>query len=255
MLNGMYRAAMGMTAELNMQDTLANNIANAGATAFKRKIPVFSDMLANAGKQPAAAPGAGATAPASTDGLTTNTYSSYGSSDSTFDKTPGELHNTGRDLDLAIQGDAYFTIQGADGNPEYTRSGDFDLDANGVLVTKQGIPVLSEQGSITLGPGRITFSQTGDIFEDGISKGTLLISSLGSMDGVEESDGGVFRSADAQPATGFKVEQGYLEQSNVNTVQEMVAMISSLRAYEAAQKVISSGDAILGKAVNDIGRV
>ncbi|MCC6484792.1 MAG: flagellar hook-basal body protein [Armatimonadetes bacterium] len=263
MLNGIYRAAMGMRGELDIQDTLANNIANAGTVAFKRHIPTFADVMAGGPPptgRPATVPQAAAGVSLRPAGVTivdNRAYVSlsYNRAEANFDPAPGEVRHTGQDLDMALTGDGYFTLQTASGQQLYTRAGDFVLDADQDLATSQGYKVLGEQGAIHIGQGAVSVSAEGDVSVDGEVRGRLLISELSNLDQAEELDGGTFRSRSAVPASAVSVRQGFLEQSNVNAVEEMVAMIASLRAYEAAQRAVMAGDSLLGKAVNDVGRV
>lgn len=258
MLNGIYRAAMGMRAELDIQDTLANNIANAGTVAFKRRIPTFADVLSGAaasGAPPARAPETLGPAPVTISGGRASVTLSYSRAESSFDQAPGEVRHTGQDLDMAIMGEGYFTLQDASGKPLYTRAGNFVLDADGDLADSQGYKVMGEQGPIQIGEGAVSVSPEGDVSVDGQLRGRLLISTISNLDAAEELDGGAFRSTSATPALSASVKQGFLEQSNVNAVEEMVAMIASLRAYEAAQRAVMAGDSLLGKAVNEVGRV
>ncbi len=266
MLNGIYRAAMGMVAEMNIQDTLANNIANAATVAYKRKIPVFEAMV-SAGARPAApkavgssrttTPGSLAPAPVTIAGniAYVDPGQSWMHAGSKTDQSQGGTRYTGEKLDIALEGDGLFTLETPEGGQVYTRAGSFRMAEDGTLVSHQGYKVMGEQGPINVSGKSFDITPDGEVNVDGQLRGRLLISQFTSPETAEEIDGGVFRGGTTAQSSGTRVKQGYLETSNVNVVEEMVAMISCLRAYEAGQRAIASADSILGKAVNEVGRL
>jgi len=254
MLDGIYRAAMGMRGQLEIQDTLANNLANGSTVAFKRHIPVFQDTIAKAEAQ-TGANGTGSLAPAPVSISNGVAYTAV-SNISPRDTSEGSLKQTGDPLDLALDGGGYFTLQAADGSRVYSRAGAFQKGIDGALVNAQGLKVLDDQGNpIDITGKDVSVTVEGDIVVDKQTRGRLLITQLGDAGEAEELDGGLFRSSKAAAASGYQVRQGVLEESNVNVVEEMVSMISALRAYEAAQKAITSADSTLQKAANEVGRV
>lgn len=251
MLTGIYRAAMGLKAELAVQDTISNNLANAATAGFKRKIPVFADSLAQA-SQPAAVGPAPITV---ADGVAyvTTSVTSFASP---VDRSQGQARLTGQEYDFAIEGAGFFTLEGPGGDRIYTRAGSFHADADGDLASAQGYKVLGDQQRpISVSGSDLFVSERGDVTVDGQLRGTLLLTDLSRPDMAEQVDGGFISALPGTQSANSRVRQGYLESSNVNSVEEMVAMISCLRAYEAGQKAIASADAILGKAVNEVGRL
>lgn len=262
MLTGIYRATMAMTAEMQIQDTISHNLANADTTAYKRKIPVFHDMLADSASRTAAGSSAAAAAggqvapaPIAVDGDTAYVLQSISTPSSRADYSPGQSRHTGESFDLCLEGPGFFTLQKPDGTTVYTRAGNFRSDADGELSSIQGYKVLGQNlRPISVLGGDFSVTPEGDVVVDGQVRGTLHVSDITDPDAATEVPGGLV-SVNAVPSAATQVRQGYLEASNVNAVQEMVRMIASLRAYEAAQKAISSADALLAKAVNDVGHV
>ncbi|BCW98833.1 MAG: flagellar basal-body rod protein FlgF [Armatimonadota bacterium] len=259
MLTGIYRATMGMRAGLAVQDVIAHNLANVSTAGYKRRIPVYEDIAAAAlqSEAPPRTPPA-PVRPAELiirDGVAEVTLSATGVAAPT-DRSQGEARYTGQKMDLCIQGPGFFVLEGPGGQRIYTRSGHFYRGPDGDLTSLQGFRVLDDrERPINVDGGEITVTEEGDVAVDGQIRGRLLIADLASGEGMQPVEGGFISQGPPVPASGYVVRQGYLETSNVNPVQEMVAMISCMRAYEAAQRAISAADAALGKAVNEVGRL
>lgn len=176
--------------------------------------------------------------------------------------TQGSFEETGNPLDLGIEGNGFFRINTPQGEM-YTRNGNFTLNANGEIVTKEGYPLMGQYGSIMI-EGEF---QTADfrIAEDGavILKGEFIdqidVLNITNVNELRKYGEGYYQIAEGSEvkteAFQGKIMQGYLETSNINAIEEMVDMISILRLYEANQKVVQAYDEILQKAVNEIGRV
>ncbi|MBS4536426.1 flagellar hook-basal body complex protein [Clostridium sp. D2Q-14] len=172
--------------------------------------------------------------------------------------TQGNLIDTGNDLDLALNGDGFFKIQTEDGI-KYTRDGSFKINAEGTLVTSEGYPVLGQNGAINIGQNEFFIDENGNVFIEGQLRNTLDIVTINNDEYLRKLGDNFYIMAegiDAEEAP-FEGEvlTGYLETSNVNSVEEMVNMISTMRNYESNQKVVQSYDEILGKAVNDIAKL
>jgi flagellar basal-body rod protein FlgG len=171
----------------------------------------------------------------------------------------GQLHPTENPFDFAIQGNGFFAIETPNGT-RYTRNGEFTLDSEGYLVTKEGYKVLGENGQIRLEGKNITVNENGEILnnEEYVDK-LQLIDFKDHSRLFKEGDGLMnIRNEEftdnAIEANGT-VNQGFIEGSNVNSVKQMVEMITVLRSYEASQRLIKSHDELLSKSVNEIGRV
>lgn len=247
MLRGIYVAATGMLNEERRLDVIANNIANADTTGFKRSVTVNESMasllLRRLGDGPAA-PAIG------TLGL------GVAQADARPVFTQGGFRFTGRDLDLALAGDGFFAVETA-GGVRYTRDGAFSVSADGYVVTADGNRVLGATGPLQVGTaGKVTISESGEVAVDGAVKGRLRLAAFPPGTDLRREGDNRFRVADGtaeRPATAG-VRAGYLEQANVQPVREMVEMISVMRAYEANQRAVKAHDETLGQAVTEIAR-
>lgn len=232
MNGGLLQSAAGMDLATRIQDLRAQNISNANTIGYRKKLAsaeAFSSSLRAAA------------------GLTLPDYKED------IDFTPGLTTLTGEPLDVAVDGDGYFTIETEQG-PRYTRNGNFSLDADATLVAFDGQPVLGTSGPIQFDPARgpATINRNGEVFQDGENIGKLSIARFADQRALIPQGDGRFRAAPnvpAEEATDASVLQGYLEQSNVNVVDELVEMIAGFRAFEAAQKAMVSVDRIHAQAV------
>jgi len=254
MLRGIYTSAVGMTTQMNRMDVLSNNIANANTNGFKRDTVAtrsFSDELM----------------------LRINDRTDFAGSrvignirpgvfvDDIFtDFSTGPLDITHGSLDAAIAGRGFFVVQDTDGNgnniERFTRDGSFTLNNDGVLMMNSGQRVLGEMGEITLPTGYVTISELGEVYVDGEYIDTLRIVNFEDKHTLRKHGHNLFNTTDQSVQTEFagSIVQGALERSNVNSVREMVEMITVMRAYEANQRVLTIQDGILSNAVNDIAR-
>ena len=221
MLRGFYSSAAGMLAQLNRQDVIANNLANVNTPGYKRKTVSFSAFSAELQKA------GGEIAPGTTTAvIPTMTIGE--------DTRPGRVQVTGSPANVALEGPGSFVIQGSNGE-HLVRGGDFRLDSKGQLVDSNGDPVLGQRGPI-----QITGSEWNIDSDGNVHSGSAVIDQL--------------RIEKGSDTTPVRVVAGALESSNVNTVEEMVTMITGLRAYEACQRTILSLDQTLDKAINQMGR-
>jgi flagellar basal-body rod protein FlgF len=242
-LRGIYIAASGMLAESARQDVVAENLANATTTGFKR-----SEAVASPFQQMLVRNAAAAGAPE----VGTLTMGTQVEGIARID-AQGPLRYTGNALDVGLSGSGYFAVDTPDGR-RYTRAGAFDLDATGRLVTKEGQPVLGDDGRpITLDPGSVSIAADGTITQDGAVKGRLMLTMLDPATVKTQGDslltGTVAGTASAQ------VRQSTLEGSTVNVVSEMVELIRVMRSFEANQKSVQSQDEALQASVTRVGSV
>lgn len=205
-------------------DVVANNIANASTPGFKAEMLLLTEVELPAER---------------------GTELSYVQDFATArDFSAGPLRATGNDLDLAIQGDGFFSVQTPDG-VRYTRVGRFQLDANGTLITSQGYPVLAGGGTVTIDPdnGPINIAEDGSISTD-LALGGEQQQVVGKLDLVDFADRGTLKPAPdnlfiaegpAVAATG-KIAQRMLEDSNVRPILEMTNLIEVTRNYQAMQR-------------------
>ena len=257
MIRGLYTASAGMQVEQLRQETIANNLANLNTSGFRRDLAVL-EARGNMGIRRTGDP-------LSADPLSATRRRPIGDLGigvlvdrivKRFEQ--GVLKQTDDPLDMAIDGDGYFTVAGAGGEKLYTRAGDFTRNAEGQVVTKDGRLLLGLAGPITL-PASATFNVTKDgiVAVNGRQVDRLALARFADPDQDLEKVGDTafrFRGAGEPPVSTALVAQGMLEGPNVNAVQEMVEMIAALRHYEANQKALQSQDETLSKAVNEVAR-
>jgi flagellar basal-body rod protein FlgG len=247
-----------MVAESIRTDTIANNLANVNTTGFKRDVAInknFADMLIYRINDGEHAPYIG------NMGLGT-AIDEIGTIHS-----QGALTQTGSPLNLAIEGKGFFTVQTPNGM-RYTRDGTFSLNHEGQLVTMGGHLVLGQGGPIQIGfpesyPARITIDLSGAVYtigEDGepVAAGILELASFVDERQLVKQGYNLYNADNVvggpQRFEG-RVVQGYLEQSNANVISDMVNLIATYRAYEINAKAIQSQDELVGKAVNEVGKI
>ncbi len=231
---GLYSIFLGMRSRQNTLEVQANNIANASTVGFKAERLVYStieaDMKGNGDKQRLVA------------GVSTT---------SGVDFSPGPLQQTGRDLDLAIEGDAFLQIQTPRG-VRFTRAGNLTLNDAGLLVTKNGDIVTGSNGPITVPKdGPLSISTDGELSSSGAVFDKLKVVRFNNPPSalLKEGDSMFILTGAETPLENVnaKIIQGSLENSNINSVSEMVAMINNNREFESLQKSLTL-------LMNDLGR-
>lgn len=257
MNSGMYSALSGNLSAMQRLDVISNNLANVNTTGFKRDRLAFDSVLAGNLNPPAVPPGQTADPVLLQERMVT-------------DYTPGSLHQTGNPLDLALQGEGFFVVRTPNG-VAYTRQGNFRLTQNGELVTSEGYPVLSKAGDrpeegqpivLVVGEqgGKPIVDNQGNITMNGEAVAQLAIfdfpkpyalKKLGSTLFVPENQ----QAAPQAPTGDMTVEQGALEQSNVDAISEMVQMVEASRFFETCQRVVRGFDDIAAKAINELAKV
>ena len=248
-------AATGMMAQQLNVEVISNNIANMTTTGFKRRRPEFQDLLYQSQRRIGATSSSqGTVVPAGVQlGLGVKAASVYRVHEQ------GDLVNTGNPLDLAIQGQGYFQVQTPDGETVYTRSGNFQLSPQGAIVTADGytvapgITVPANATDIAIdAQGNVTAKIQGQTALAAL--GQLQLASFVNEGGLEALGNNLLRETDASgpaqvapPGTqGLgPVQQGFLESSNVNPVQEITALIAAQRAYDLNSKVITASDEMM----------
>jgi len=170
----------------------------------------------------------------------------------------GSLVASGNSLDIAFQGKGFFAIETPKGE-RYTRSGEFTLDSEGYVTTKEGYKVLGQNGYIQIQGKNIIIDEKGQVFSDDNEVDTLKLVDFTDYKLLEKEGDSLFTDVSGDPqnmiAAAGLLQQGFTEASNVNSVKQMVEMITVLRSYEANQKIIKTHDEMLDKAVNEIGRI
>ncbi|RKD30924.1 flagellar hook-basal body protein [Thermohalobacter berrensis] len=170
----------------------------------------------------------------------------------------GDIVETGNNLDFALKGDGFFKVYTGDGIM-YTRDGSFSLNDRGELVTSEGYFVIGQYGSIVLEGDNFSINENGEILQNGEVIDRLDIIDIENKESLRKQGNNLYKIADnaeaKEVAFNGQVIQGALESSNIDTIKEMVNMITLLRNYEASQKVIKMQDELLGKVANDLGKV
>lgn len=257
MVKGLYTAYTGMLNQQNKVDVIANNLANAATTGYKKEgstSEAFDAVLAYKIKdQTSAFRGK----KIGTMNLGVKIGENY------VDYSQGAFETTNNTYDLALSGKGFFCIEftnkSGETSTKYTRDGSFTLNVDGYLVTKDGDYVLDEEGRhIKLDPlSDARIDENGTIFQNDQRVTTIGLEDFEDYNYLEHYgenyyqpvEGATMIEADA------KVFEGYLEASNVQVVSEMVELISATRTYESNQKVIQTIDETLDKAVNQLGKV
>jgi flagellar basal-body rod protein FlgG len=262
MIRALYTAASGMSAQQLNLDTIANNLANSSTAGFRQTRLQFEDMI----YQNLVTPGAAQSQQTVSAGLQIGLGTKSAATEIIM--TQGDLNQTNNPLDLAIQGVGFFEVSMPDGTIAYTRAGEFHLNNQGTIVTTDGNPVLpnisipsnatavtitqygvvnatisGQQNPSQLGQLQLaTFVNPGGLAAQGSN---LFTTTLSSGDPVLANPGG--------PEGLGTLQQGYLENSNVDVVTEFVQMVLAQRAFESNSKVIRAADDMYSQ-VNNMAR-
>ena len=241
----LFQAASALNANSRWQELIAGNLAASAVPGYKRQEISFAAV--EAGLKPA--PGA----PAQFLQPNARGVTNF---------SPGEMKYTGVNTDVAVEGSGFFEVQLPSGAAAYTRDGEFHVNAQGQLVTKQGFAVLGENGPVQFDPGNggpVSIAATGEVSQGSDVKGKLKLTDFNEPHLLAPVPGGFFLAnhpnlqARAVPATSLR--QGYLESSNVSSVTEMAHLITAMRMFEANQKVLQSHDERMGRAISELGGV
>lgn len=246
-----------MVAEFARQQALASNLANANSTGYKRD-DIFLRSFRDLGVPLSAR--ATSLMPVSTLWGSPRTSAQVGSGVLIDEIRPnlsqGGFRETGRPLDLGIQGPGFFAVQDTRGTL-YTRNGSFARNADGFLTTSDGKLVLGLGGPIQMNDSAIAVGDDGRIFGGGGLLGQLRLTDFDRPEGLTKLENGLFADNGAAPrdAQGALVKQGYLEESNINLVRGMTEVLSVMRSYQASQRVLQHQDETLRLAVGELGRL
>ena len=272
-LKGVYTALSGALAQSLKLDTIANNIANVNTTGFKKDTQTFQEYLTALEKEQGVIQVP--KVPASIDSF----YQTNGGDKSFVDAAgtftnfeQGSLRSTGGKLDVAIDGAGFFEVSTPAGI-KLTRAGNFTVDANGQLVTKDGYPVLleageSEDGTLAedsenrivkfSGQATMTISEAGEVLEGEKKIGKLSLVNVINPESLQKVGNNYFGfkenlNPEVVTLKNPSLKQGFLETSNVNIIQEMTDMIMAQRVFEGTQKAMSAYDNMADKLINQVG--
>lgn len=218
-----YLSMAGAKATMQRQEVLSHNLANVSTTGFRAELTAFRAV------------------PVQGDGASTRVYALE--STPGYNNEAGPVAATGRNLDVAMKGNAWLAVQGLDGTEAYTRNGALDVNTEGLLVTQGGLQVLGDGGPITvpanasvqIGSDGTVTATVGNGRPQGVGRLKLVSPEAPMTRGTD----GLFRAGEDLPADpNARVQDGALEGSNVSPVESMVAMIAAARQFETQMKML-----------------
>ena len=224
-----YLSMSGAKASMQRQDTLANNLANVSTPGFRAELQAFRAV------------------PVQGSGASTRVYALE--STPGYNDASGPITSTGRNLDVAVQGNSWLSVQALDGSEAYTRGGALDITADGTLVTRSGLQVLGDGGPIQV-PQDTEVSIGGDGTISAKDRNGRSVA-LGKLKLVtpetklERGEDGLFRAEGGDPLDAdenARVQDGALEGSNVSAIETMVSMIAAARQFEAQMKMVQTAE-------------
>jgi flagellar basal body rod protein FlgG len=236
----LYSAASAMNATERWQDIIADNLSTASLPGARQREAVFSAL------------------PVGQTGLGSNYVIPSASSAISFQQ--GELRPTKNAMDFAIEGKGFFTVEMPDGSKAYTRDGEFKLNAQGQLTTKQGYRVLADSGNLQFDPSNpapITVSADGQVTQGQDIKGKLAVVEFPQPQSLTMLGSGLFRNdvPGMQPVQNptSAVRQGYIELANASPTLSMASMITAMRMYESNDKVMQMQNDRMSRTITDLG--
>jgi flagellar basal-body rod protein FlgF len=259
MFDGMWSATEGMLAMQQQQDIISNNLANAGTAGFRKEVmdvECFNQILNEQMKEkgPVNRPGRGTGGFLQATGSMINNCKLYTSTRTNYSQ--GSLNLTSNKFDMALDdnGKGFFTVQTPDGI-KFTRNGSFRLSTDGCLVTQDGSKVLGQKGPIKVEGTDFKVNDQGVVMDGEKEIDKFLITEFVDKSNLQKHGEGMFQASSGfRVSKEFSVKQGYLEMGNLNTVQEMVDMMSTMKAFEANQKVLQAEDQAIRKTINEVGK-
>lgn len=268
MFRGFYTAASGMFSQQRRQDMLTNNIANANTPGYKADqaaLRAFPEMLLQRMDDQSIGDRKIRT---STQVGSLNTGAYMQEVIPTFQQ--GDMEETGKMTDIALidgqlpdeGGLLFFTVQDQNGEFRYTRNGDFSLDAQGNVVSSEGFFVLGENGEpIQINSDTFQINDQGTVVVEGQQVAQLGLAYANNPQDLIKVGNSLFQAENDLPnarennEVTFKIQQGFLERSNVDMNKTMTEMLNAYRLFEANQKILQAYDRSMDKAVNEVGRL
>ena len=226
-----YTAMTGANAAQHRQQLLSNNLANASTPGFRAELATFRAV------------------PVRGDGTTSRVFALEATAG--HSNAPGPVTNTGRNLDVAVRGGSFLSVQGLDGTEAYTRAGALEVNPEGTLVNAQGLPMLSDGGPLTVPAGaQVDIGEDGTVTarvpgQPGQALGRLKLVTPDDENRLRRGEDGLFRptqgdTLDADATA--RVQSGALEGSNVNPIEAMVGMIAVARQFEVQMRMLQNGE-------------
>ncbi|MCC2641814.1 MAG: flgF [Nitrospira sp.] len=255
MNRAIYPILSGAIAQEKQLQVFSNNLANVNTAGFKQDQQGFRGLLARSGSATVVAShaaGLNSTITSRPAGPTERVFAEAHGVRTAFE--PGRIRITGNSLDVALQGSGFFEVKTPEGI-RYTRNGMFSLDNQRRLVTNLGHPVMGAKGEIKVPAGTVQINPQGGIQVDGNPIGTIKVVDFPDDRMPHKFTEGLFVGGEPRVSTNPQVQSGHIEESNVNSLGEMVKMIQGMRSYESAQKLIQTLDRMTEQAIQDLGRV
>ncbi|MGF2618208.1 flagellar hook-basal body protein [Rossellomorea vietnamensis] len=271
MLRGFYTVASGMLSQQRKTEMLSNNLSNANTPGYKAdrsSMKSFPEMMLSLqGQNQPNGPMSRRVGALNTGVYMQETMPAF---------LQGDLQETERKTDVALvdgnvpvdpetgqRGGVFFTLQGGDGVPRYTRNGNFTLDGQGYLTSASGLYVLDQEGQrIQLPADNFKITEEGRVLVNEMETARLGIGFSVNSNRLTKEGDGLFITENNEPLPNaydsdatFNFQQGFIERSNVDTSRTMTDMMTAYRSFEANQKVLQAYDRSMEKAVNEVGRV
>jgi flagellar basal body rod protein FlgG len=247
---GLYQSAASLSALERWQDAVSQNITSAQTAGYRKRTVQFSTELAGKWNLH---PTAKHTGPE--DEIAVR----FARASNGINFQTGETQPTRRELDVAIQGEGFFELKGPGDQKLYTRNGEFRITPERTLVGAGGLEVMTDGGNpVTLlpGGGAVTINRDGTIFQGDTALGKIAVKKFEDPGQLRPSVAGLFvapQGVEGETVDEPELMQGYLEQSNVQPLREMVDLVLISRAYEANQKVITTSDEQMDKTLRALG--
>ena len=234
---GIYQnmGVVGLFRQEKRYDIIANNLSNLQTVGYKKDVLLFHKVFSEALSP-------------SLEGDPVESVTAF---------QQGDLQSTGNQMDMAIEGEGFFKVKTPNGI-RYTRSGNFHLTQDGVLVQSNGYPVLGNGREINLRGNHVVIDTDGTVSVDGSNQGKIDLVTFRDLNGLRKEGQTLFTLAKEQDEIEPKqsqIQQGSLEFSNVNALEEMVKIIDALRTFQACYKMVQVEDDMNSKAVNDLAKV
>jgi len=241
----LYSAAAAMNATERWQDLVADNLSMSSVPGYRQHEISFSAVQAGI-------------ANGAPDSSSNNFVIPFSGSSINF--AQGELKATGANMDFALEGPGFFSVQMPDGSTGYTRDGEFHLDSRGQMVTKQGYKVMSDSGALMFDPNNsaaINVSAVGEVTQGADIKGKMKITEFANLKGLTMSSQGYFTADPTiakplQAANATSLRQGFVEASNTSPTLAMASLITSMRMFETSQKVMQMQSDRMAKSISDL---
>ncbi|MDF0675056.1 MAG: flagellar hook-basal body protein [Nitrospira sp.] len=255
MNRGIYPILSGALAHERRMQVFANNMANVNTAGFKQDEQAFKSIFPRYHAViPVGSPTGGLAQQimARPFGVTERAFVAPHMVKTTFEA--GRIRLTGNPLDIAIQGPGFFEVNTPQGI-RYSRNGMLSLDRERRLVNGLGYPVMGTKGEIKVPAGKLEITAQGDIKVDDKTVATIKVMEFDKDEMPQKSSDGLFSSGKGKLAKTPQLQVGHIEESNVNSIGEMVKMIQGMRNYESTQKLIQTLDRMAEVAIQDVGRV